>query len=145
MAKVTLAPFIKSISGKVGNLEFRTLRSGRTVVHARNVLDDDSDRPKRVPSAEELLRRKRFGVVARVTAQIQNEYKRLDEAALARRKIWNMVSRHYEKAVQSMPHASSEELCKVVLRTVHKKLLHRSGVGLDHDKTPSKSYELCNE
>ena len=30
MAKVILAPFISSISGKVGNLEFRTLKSGKT-------------------------------------------------------------------------------------------------------------------
>jgi len=37
MARVELAPFIKSISGKVGNLEFRTLRSGKVVVHSRRM------------------------------------------------------------------------------------------------------------
>lgn len=94
MAKVILAPFIQSISGKVGNLEFRTLKSGKTVVRTRRREDYQSTR---VLSPKEIAQRRRFGIVSSVTAAIQSSYKRIDEAALDRKRIWQKVAYLYAK------------------------------------------------
>ena len=89
MAKVILAPFIQSISGKVGNLEFRTLKSGKTVVRARR---EDEPQTTRILTPKEIAQRRRFGIVSSVTASIQSRYKRIDEAALDRKRIWQKVA-----------------------------------------------------
>ncbi len=99
MAKVTLAPFIQSISGKVGNLEFRTLKSGKTVVRARQM---DEYRPTTEPTEKALAQRRRFGVVSSTVAAIQRNYPRIDEAALDRKKIWQKVSYLYAKYFESI-------------------------------------------
>ena len=99
MAKVILAPFISSISGKVGNLEFRTLKSGRTTVRVRRKTDYQSSR---LPTPKEIAQRRRFGIVSAVVAQIQAEYPRIDEAALDRKKIWQKVSYLYAKFFESI-------------------------------------------
>lgn len=94
MAKVILAPFIQSISGKVGSLEFRTLKSGRTIVRARRKTDYLSSLP---PTEKAIAQRRRFGIVSATVAAIQRNYDRIDEAALDRKKIWQKVSYHYAK------------------------------------------------
>lgn len=94
MAKVILAPFIQSISGKVGNLEFRTLKSGKTIVRARR---EDEPQTPRILSPKEIAQRRRFGIVSAVTATIQSNYKRIDEAALDRKRIWQKVAYLYAK------------------------------------------------
>ena len=94
MAIVKLAPFIESISGKVGNLEFRTLKSGRTIVRSRN---EDDYSSTRTPTEKELAHRRRFGVVSATTAVIQSRYPRIDEAARDRKKIWQKVAYLYAK------------------------------------------------
>ena len=94
MAKVILAPFIQSISGKVGGLEFRTLKSGRTIVRARREKEQPSNR---VPTPKELAQRRRFGVVSATVAQIQHAYPRIDLAAHDRKKIWQKVAYLYAK------------------------------------------------
>lgn len=94
MAKVILAPFIQSISGKVGSLEFRTLKSGRTIVRARREKEQPSNR---VPTPKELAQRRRFGVVSSTVAEIQRCYPRIDLAALDRKKIWQKVAYLYAK------------------------------------------------
>ena len=99
MAKVILAPFISSISGKVGNLEFRTLKSGRTTVRVRRNTDYLSTR---VPSDKEKAHRRRFGIVSSVVATIQSCYPRIDEAALDRKRIWQKVSYIYAKYCDSI-------------------------------------------
>lgn len=113
MAKVTLAPFIESISGKVGNLQFRTLKSGRTIVHARRESNWDN-RPTRIPTEAEIARRRRFGIVARITGMVQSEYKRIDEAAAARQKIWNRVGRKYDKVLLLNPGLTDEEMIQMI-------------------------------
>ena len=98
MAKVTLAPFIQSISGKVGNLQFRTLKSGRTVVHARRgVTEEGIVHRTTPPSPAEIAHRKRFGMVSSITAEIQSRYARIDQAAADRKLIWQRVAYHYDK------------------------------------------------
>ena len=94
MAKVILAPFIHSISGKVGNLEFRTLKSGKTVVRACRSTDYQSTRE---PTPKEREQRRRFGIVSSVVSEIQHCYPRIEEAALDRKKIWQKVAYLYAK------------------------------------------------
>jgi hypothetical protein len=98
MARVILAPFIQSISGKVGNLEFRTLKSGKTVVRARRKTEYQSDRPL---TEKEIAHRRRFGIVSAVVAAIQRNYPRIDQAALDRKKIWQKVAYYYAKYADS--------------------------------------------
>lgn len=119
MARVTLAPFIEGISGKVGNLEFRTYRNGKTTVRVRKsryALEDEVR--KRPLSASEQAARRRFGIVSHVTGVLQSEYPRIDEAAHARQKIWNRVSRHYEKILALCPEASDKELTELLLQSL---------------------------
>ena len=98
MAKVTLAPFIESISGKVGNLQFRTLKSGKTVVHARRCTTEDGIMHRATPpTSAEIAHRKRFGMVSSITAEIQSRYDRIDQAAADRKSIWQKVAYHYDK------------------------------------------------
>ena len=99
MAKVILAPFISSISGKVGNLEFRTLKSGKTIVRARREEDYQSSH---ILSEKEKAQRRRFGIVSSVVSIIQSKYPRIDEAALDRKKIWQKVAYHYAKYADSI-------------------------------------------
>lgn len=97
MAKVTLAPFIESISGKVGNLQFRTLKSGRTIVHARRSILDGAPLRATPPTEAEIAHRRKFGIVSSITAQIQEQYQRIDLAAQDRKSIWQKVSYIYDK------------------------------------------------
>lgn len=99
MAKVILAPFISSISGKVGNFEFRTLKSGQTTVRVRRQTDYQLTR---TPTEKEKAQRRRFGIVSSVVASIQSCYPRIDEAALDRKRIWQKVSYLYAKYFESI-------------------------------------------
>ena len=99
MAKVILAPFIQSISGKVGNFEFRTLKSGRTVVRARRETESQPSRPL---TQKEIAQRRRFGLISSVVAAVQRTYPRIDQAALDRKKIWQKVAYYYAKYADSV-------------------------------------------
>ena len=127
MARVILAPYIKSISGKVGNLEFRTLKSGKTVVRARRLFDDD--RPHK-PTPAEIAQRRRFGIVSSIVAEIQNHYKRIDQAAADRQKIWKKVVRHYERIKQENPTIDGDGMREL--------LRERLKIGSKYDETTTK-------
>ena len=99
MARVTLAPFIQSISGKVGDLQFRTLKSGRTIVHTRK---PNLSAFRREPTDKERAQRRRFGTVSSVVAAIQSSYPRIDSAAADRKRIWQKVSYIYAKYADSL-------------------------------------------
>ena len=128
MARVILAPYIKSISGKVGNLEFRTLKSGKTVVRARRLFDDDQ--PPHKPTPAEIAQRRRFGIVSSIVAEIQNHYKRIDQAAADRQKIWRRVVRHYERIKQENPTIDDDGMREL--------LRERLKIGSKHDETTTK-------
>jgi len=114
MAKVILAPFIESISGKVGNLQFRTLKSGRTVVHARRGMTEEGIVHRSTPPTQaEIAHRKRFGMVSSITAEIQGRYARIDKAAADRQQIWLKVKYLYDKHVNEVE--DEKELRKLIL------------------------------
>lgn len=114
MAKVILAPFIESISGKVGNLQFRTLKSGRTVVHARRGMSEEGIVHRSTPPTQaEIAHRKRFGMVSSITAEIQGRYARIDKAAADRQQIWLKVKYLYDKHVNDVE--DEKELRKLIL------------------------------
>jgi len=114
MAKVILAPFIESISGKVGNLQFRTLKSGRTVVHARRGMTEEGIVHRSTPPTQaEIAHRKRFGMVSSITAEIQGRYARIDKAAADRQQIWLKVKYLYDKHVNDVE--DEKELRKLIL------------------------------
>ena len=114
MAKVILAPFIESISGKVGNLQFRTLKSGRTVVHARRGMTEEGIVHRSTPPTQaEIAHRKRFGMVSSITAEIQGRYARIDKAAADRQQIWLKVKYLYDKHVNDVE--DEKELRKMIL------------------------------
>lgn len=119
MARVILAPFIDGISGKVGNLEFRTYRNGKTTVRVQKSKYEREDEGRKEPLTEgELAARRRFSIVAHVTGMLQNEYNRIDKAALDRQKIWNRVGRHYDKVLAAHPEANDRELTELLLRSL---------------------------
>ncbi len=122
MAKVILAPFIESISGKVGNLQFRTLKSGRTVVHARRGMTEEGIVHRSTPPTQaEIAHRKRFGMVSSITAEIQGRYARIDKAAAERQQIWLKVKYLYDKHVNDVE--DEKELRKMILAKYDKSTL----------------------
>ena len=101
MAKVTLAPFIQSISGKVGNLQFRTLKSGRTVVHARRGATEEGIVHRTTPpSPAEIAHRKRFGMVSSITAEIQSRYDRIEHVNEVKdeKELRQLILEKYDKS-----------------------------------------------
>ena len=122
MAKVVLAPFIESISGKVGNLQFRTLKSGKTVVHARRCTTEDGIMHRATPpTPAEIAHRKRFGMVSSITAEIQGRYARIDKAAAERQQIWLRVKYLYDKHANEVK--DEKELRKLILEKYDKSTL----------------------
>ena len=122
MARVILAPFIESISGKVGNLQFRTLKSGKTVVHARRCTTEDGIMHRATPpTPAEIAHRKRFGMVSSITAEIQGRYARIDKAAADRQQIWLRVKYLYDKHVNEVK--DEKELRQLILEKYDKSTL----------------------
>ena len=138
MARVILAPYIKSISGKVGNLEFRTLKSGKTVVHTRRLFDDDQ--PPHKPTPAEIAQRRRFGIVSSIVAEIQNHYKRIDQAAADRKLIWERVTYAYRKLTQRNPALNDEEIRLILFNQYQADFPTQkwglNGVSTDSKRTP---------
>ena len=110
MARVTLAPGLQGISGKVGNLVFRTYQNGHVHVHKAN----DYLTPRRRTSPGELANRRRFAFVSRLTADIQHLYEWADDAARDRKKIREIVQYQYDRLVAAKPDATDEELGRLI-------------------------------
>ena len=111
MARVTLAPGLQGISGKVGNLVFRTYQNGHVHVHKAN----DYLTPRRRASPGELANRRRFGIVSSITARIQSGYEWADQAAHDRRNLRKRVQYHYDKLLARSPHLTDAELTNMIL------------------------------
>ena len=85
MAKVTLPPFIQSISGRVGNLSFRTSASGKTSVTCFQ------PRKRTTPlSSNEKLARTRFAQIAKTVAQMKQQ-----GSQLSRKELWDLAAKAY--------------------------------------------------
>ena len=110
MARVILNPAIKSVSGKVGNLIFKTYKNGQVRVYK---VDEVPQRTHISP--QELANRRRFGLVAKITAYIQHSYEWVDEAAKDRHSIRKKVRYHYDKILDRLPNATDEELAGLIL------------------------------
>ena len=88
MAKVTLPPFIQSISGQVGNLHFRTSASGKTT------LSIGSPRKRTKPLSEaEKEARIRFRQIAKTVASMRKQ-----GSKLTRQELWILASAAYDAA-----------------------------------------------
>lgn len=90
MAKVTLPPFIQSISGQVGNLRFRTSASGKTTVTTAV----PHKRTKPVTAAEKAAR-ERFRAIAKTVAKC-----RKNRSLLTRQELWTLAAAAYDAANQ---------------------------------------------
>ena len=91
MARVELMPGIKSISGSIGNLTFRTMH-GKTYVHEKA----EPELPEE-PTRKEKARHKRMVMIGRCVAMVQKDYADLYEAIRQRRKIYERVAHLYDK------------------------------------------------
>ena len=88
MAKVTLPPFIRSISGQLGNLRFRTSGSGKTTVSAY------TPHKRTTPlTPGEIAARERFCKIASTVAQMRRE-----GSLLSRKELWILASAAYDAA-----------------------------------------------
>ena len=111
MAKVTLSPELESISGKVGNLVFRTFkRSGKVCVYRYKPNRRSTD-----VSPEEQAKRIRFGIISRAVALVQNGYEWIDKAARDRKKIFAKASYHYDRIIAAEPDISEEQMIARIL------------------------------
>ena len=110
MAKVTLSPELQSISGKVGNMLFKTYRSGKVGLYRL------PRTPRTKPlSPEEQARQIRFGIISRVVAQVQSGYEWLDEAARDRKKIFAKAAYHYDRLIVADPDLSEKQIIARIL------------------------------
>jgi hypothetical protein len=123
MARVTLAPGLQGISGKVGNLVFRTYQNGHVHVHKAK----DYASPPRRASPGELANRRRFAFVSRLTAEIQHLYEWVDAAARDRKKIREIVQYQYDRLLARYPQATDEDLGRWV-RAHYASHLSRKGL-----------------
>lgn len=110
MARVILSPELKGISGKIGNLVFRTYKNGH--VHVFKA-DEDRQRKRRA-SESEMANRRRFGIVCRMTSQLQSCYVRADEAAADRKRIRERVQYLYDKLLATFPELTDQEMERAI-------------------------------
>lgn len=110
MAKVTLSPELQSISGKVGNMIFKTYKNGKVGLYRFN----PADRATPV-TPEEQARRQRFAIISKVVAQVQNRYEWIDRAARDRKKIFAKVKYHYDRIIAAEPHLSEKQIIARIL------------------------------
>lgn len=92
MAKVTTMAGIASISGRVGNYCFRTMKaSGKVYMHSLS--DKASKTCAKAPSAAIVAQRKRFGAITKMVAQM-----RKNGATKSNRQLWKIASEAYDAA-----------------------------------------------
>ena len=96
MARVELMPGIKSISGTVGNLTFKT-RNGKTFVYEK----PEPELPEN-PTRKEKARHKRAVMLNRCVALVQREIGDLQEATRQRKKIYERMASLYDKYQKSI-------------------------------------------
>lgn len=88
MARVTLPPFIESISGRVGNFSFRTSASGKTSVTCFK------PHQRTAPiTQKEIDARTRFAQIAKTVTQMKKQ-----GSQLSRKELWDLASKAYERS-----------------------------------------------
>ena len=93
MAKVTTMSGIASISGRLGNYCFRTMKkSGKVYIHQ---MPSKKSCSSKAPSAATLARRERFAAIAKLVQQMQ-----AGGTKKSRKQLWKMASEAYDAANQ---------------------------------------------
>ena len=93
MAKVQTMSGIASISGRLGNYCFRTMKAtGKVYVHP---VASRKERPAKVPSASELAHRKRFAAIVKMVQQMQ-----ASGSKKTRKQLWKIAMEAYDAANQ---------------------------------------------
>ena len=94
MAKVTTMSGIASISGRLGNYCFRTMRkTGKVYIHT--MPSKEQRGPKPAPSAAMTAQRERFGAITKMVAQM-----RRDGSKKNRKQLWKIATEAYDAAHQ---------------------------------------------
>ncbi len=95
MAKVTTMSGIASISGRLGNYCFRTMKkSGKVYIHQVNVRRTNV-RCTKAPSAAMLAQRARFSAITKMVAQM-----RKDGSKKSSKQLWKIATKAYDAAHQ---------------------------------------------
>ena len=93
MAKVTTMSGIASISGRLGNYCFRTMKkSGKVYMHT---LPSQKTSPAKAPSAAMVAQRERFSAIAKMVTQMRAEGSRK-----SRKQLWKIATEAYDAAHQ---------------------------------------------
>ena len=94
MAKVTTMSGIASISGRLGNYCFRTMRkTGKVYIHT--MPSKEQRGPKTAPSAAMTAQRERFGAITKMVAQM-----RRDGSQKNSKQLWKIATEAYDAAHQ---------------------------------------------
>ena len=93
MAKVTTMSGIASISGRLGNYCFRTMRkTGKVYIHQ---IPSKNQSPAKAPSAAMLAQRARFRAITKAVAQM-----RKDGSKKTSKQLWKIATEAYDAAHQ---------------------------------------------
>ena len=94
MARVEMMSGIASISGRIGNYCFRTMKStGKVYVHSL-----PSNKPRvgsKAPSEAMLAHRARFAAITKIVAQLRREGTRKSS-----KQLWKIATEAYERSHQ---------------------------------------------
>ena len=94
MAKVTTMAGIASISGRLGNYCFRTMRkTGKVYMHT--MPSKEQRGPRKAPSAAMIAQRERFSVITKMVAQM-----RKDGSKKSSKQLWKIATEAYDAAHQ---------------------------------------------
>ena len=93
MAKITMMSGIASISGRVGNCCFRTMKAtGKVYMHQMKGRRDKGQSTKE-PSEAMLRQRERFSAIAKIVKQMMAE-----GSKKSRKQLWKIATKaYYEK------------------------------------------------
>ena len=92
MARVTTMAGIASISGRLGNYCFRTMKStGKVYVHT--MPSKESRGPVKAPSAAMIAQRERFSAITKMVAQMRE-----NGSKKSRKQLWKIAQEAYDAA-----------------------------------------------
>ena len=92
MARIEMLSGIASISGRIGNYSFRTMKStGKVYMHA--IPSKEHRRLRKEPSAAMLAQRERFGAITKMVAQM-----RKDGSKKSSKQLWKIAKEAYDAA-----------------------------------------------
>ncbi len=92
MAKIKMMAGIASISGRLGNYCFRTMKStGKVYMHQMSSKEQKA--PRRAPSKAMLAQRARFTAITKMVTQMMS-----DGSKKSRKQLWKIATEAYDAA-----------------------------------------------